>query len=70
MMSDNPKRAAKIHAWLAVVWFIAAFPIMIFWPDSVPLLLFISVYANVAGHWSSHQAALAELRVKNGHEQG
>lgn len=52
----------KFHGWAAVVWFVAAFPIMIWLASSVPFLVFISVYAVVVGHWSSNQAAAAEIK--------
>jgi hypothetical protein len=52
----------RIHVALAAVWLIAAVPIMVTptLANSVPLLVFISVYANVAGHISAAQAARAE----------
>jgi hypothetical protein len=50
----------KLRGWLPLAWFIAAVPICIWLNDSVPLLVFISVYAIVAGHWSSWQAARVE----------
>jgi hypothetical protein len=52
----------RIHIALATVWLIAAVPIMVTptLANSVPLLVFISVYANVAGHISAAQAARAE----------
>jgi hypothetical protein len=49
-----------LHGWLTVVWFLAAIPICIYLYDSVPFLVFISVYAVVTGHWSSWQAARVE----------
>ena len=49
-----------LHGWLTVAWFVAAIPICIYLYDSVPFLVFISVYAVVTGHWSSWQAARVE----------
>lgn len=49
-----------LHGWLTVIWFVAAVPICIYLNDSVPFLVFISVYAVVTGHWSSWQAARVE----------
>ena len=49
-----------LHGWLTVLWFVAAFPICIYLNDSLPFLVFISVYAVVTGHWSSWQAARVE----------
>lgn len=51
-----------IHLWLTLAW-LAFMPIaMLAQPlrQSVPLLVGISVYANVAGHFSAWQAARAE----------
>lgn len=56
----TPERMGRIHAALTIFWFLAAFPICILLADSVPFLVFISVYAVVAAHWSSWQAAQAE----------
>lgn len=54
----------RVHVVLAVLWFGVAFPIMLTpsLANSVPLLIFISVYANFAGHVSAAQAALADER--------
>jgi hypothetical protein len=51
-----------VHAVLTVAWLLFAVPVLIVpgWKESVALLVFISIYANVAGHWSSYQAARAE----------
>lgn len=52
----------RVHIALAAAWLAVAFPIMLTpsLANSVPLLVFISVYANVAGHVSAAQAARAE----------
>jgi hypothetical protein len=52
----------RLHAGLAVAWLVFAVPCILIpsLRNSVPLLVFISIYANVAGHWSSWQASRAE----------
>lgn len=50
----------QIHKWLTVVWLGLAFPTLAWWRNSIPWLAFMSVWANVAGHWSSYQASRAE----------
>jgi hypothetical protein len=52
----------RIHIALAGVWLVAAFPIMLTpaLANSVPLLVFISVYAIFVGHVSAAQAARAD----------
>lgn len=42
----------KMHGWLTLFWFAAAIPIAIWLSTSVPLLVFISVYAVVGFHWT------------------
>jgi hypothetical protein len=51
-----------LHAWLTVIWLLAAPFIIMFLSDSVPFLVFISVYAVITGHWSSWQAARVEVK--------
>lgn len=50
----------QIHAALTIIWLVLAVPAVVSWRDSVPFLVFVSVYANFVGHWSSWQAARAE----------
>lgn len=52
----------RLHAGLTIAWLLFALPVLLIpgWASSVPLLVFISIYANVAGHWSAWQAARAE----------
>jgi hypothetical protein len=59
---ENPRLMQKFNGWAAVVWFFLAFPICIFLSTSIPLLVFISVYAIVTGHWSAWQAARTEVK--------
>lgn len=49
-----------VHAALTAAWLVIAVPAVVWWRDSVPFLVFVSVYANFVGHWSSWQAARAE----------
>lgn len=56
----NPALFRKINGWLTIIWFIAAVPICLFLSNSVPFLVFISVYAVVTGHLSTWQAARVE----------
>lgn len=56
-MSDRLRHA---HAVLTLVWLLLAIPSIIWWKDSVPWLVAVSVYANVVGHASGWQASRAE----------
>ena len=58
--SGEPQAMRKLHAILSILWFVGAFPICIWLSNSIPFLVFISVYAVVTGHWSSWQAARVE----------
>lgn len=42
----------RLHGWLTLIWFAAAFPIAIYLSTSVPFLVFVSVYAVVVCHWT------------------
>jgi hypothetical protein len=65
----NPVLFRKINGWLTIIWFIAAFPICIFLANSVPFLVFISVYAVVTGHLSTWQASRVEVRQEQEKEE-
>jgi len=60
---DDPRSVKKIHGTLAIIWFVASFPIMIFLRESIVFLVFISVYAIVASHWAGWDASGAELEI-------
>lgn len=60
----TPRRLRAVHGWLTVAWVISI-PVVVLikgLAHSVPLLVFISIYANVAGHASAWQAARVEVR--------
>lgn len=59
---EDPSKFRKINGWLTVIWFLAAFPICILLANSVPFLVFVSVYAVVTGHLATWQAARVEVR--------
>src|SRR2546428_406086 len=61
---DNEHLDRKVHGTLAYVWFLIAIPAVLLWRHSVPFLVYVSVYANFVGHWSSYQAAKAEGRIE------
>lgn len=51
---------ARVNAVLTCVWLVLAVPAIVWWRDSVPFLVGVSVYANVAGHLAAWQGARAE----------
>jgi hypothetical protein len=50
----------RVHAASTVVWLVLAVPSMLWWNSSIPYVVFLSVYAIVASHWSAWQASRAE----------
>lgn len=63
---NDPVFLRKLHGWLTIGWLLFALPVLLIkgWKESVALLVFISIYANVAGHFSGWQAARVEVRQK------
>ena len=61
-VEGDPAWMRRVHGWLTIIWFLAAFPIMYWWSENLPFLVFVSVYAVVTGHWSSWQASRVETR--------
>lgn len=54
------KRNRAIHATLTIIWALMIIPAVLWWKDSVPFLVMVSVYANLAGHWAAYEAATEE----------
>lgn len=65
----NPTVMVRFNGWATIIWFAAAFPICIWLSNSVPFLVFISVYAVVTGHLSAWQAARVEVKQNEQEEQ-
>jgi hypothetical protein len=68
VISGDPVAMRRLHGWLTMAWSVVSLPICI-WafydPESrwlLPILVFVSFYANTAGHWSSWQSARVEVR--------
>lgn len=61
-VQGSPLLMQRLHGWLTIIWFVAAFPIMRYWSTNITFLVFISVYAVCTGHWSAWQAARVELK--------
>jgi hypothetical protein len=59
---DSPGLLRKFSGWEAIFWLIASIPIIIWFKDSVPLLVFISVYAIVRTALSNWQSSRMEER--------
>jgi len=55
----------RFHAMMTGLWMLLIVPGILFWRDSVPFLVGISIYANVAGHFSAWQGTRAEAAAEN-----
>lgn len=56
----TPSQLRKFNGWATVLWLVLVIPSLLLWKKSVPWLVFMSVWANVAGHFSAWQAARVE----------
>jgi len=50
------KTARRVHFALAVLWTVVGLPLSIWLRYSIPWLVFLSVYAIIATHWSGWSA--------------
>lgn len=55
-----------LHRTLTGLWFLAVAPSLLWWKDSVPWLVFMSVWANLGTHWSAYEGAKAKKAVAEG----
>ncbi len=55
-----PRSMRRVHGWATVVWCLLAPPSMLWWRDSIPYLVGLSVYACMTGHFASWQACRTE----------
>ena len=69
-VEGDPTFMRRLHGWLTLIWFVAAFPIMYFWSENLKFLVFVSVYAVVTGHWSSWQASRVEEKQDQAQQNG
>jgi hypothetical protein len=56
----DPQKLRRFHATATVIWLLLIVPTLIFWSQSVLWVALMSIWANVAGHWSAWQATRAE----------
>lgn len=55
----SPRVQFWFNAALAIVWAALFLPGLISWRESVPFLVFVSIYANFVGHISAMASAMA-----------
>jgi hypothetical protein len=66
---SDPTKATTLHMWATIGWLVASIPICLFLAESIPFLVFISVYAVVTGHWAAWQAGKTEIRQEKQEER-
>ena len=52
----TPRRGRQIHLTLLTLWTVVGIPVSYVLKESVPWLVFLSVYAIIVGHWSGWSA--------------
>lgn len=50
----------RLHLVLTLAWVVALVPTLLWWRESILWVAFMSLYANIVGHWSAYQAVRAE----------
>jgi hypothetical protein len=50
----------RIHLVLTFVWASLTIPTLLIWRESILWVAFMSLYANIVGHWAAFQASRAE----------
>lgn len=58
-----PRFQFRMNMVMAGVWALLFFPGLISWRESVPFLVFVSIYANFVGHLSGVAGAVAARKV-------
>lgn len=51
---------SQIHLILTAVWVMLIIPTLLWWRDSILWIAFMSLYANIAGHWAAYEGAKAK----------
>jgi hypothetical protein len=59
---NDPRSLRRLHAIATTAWILMVIPTVIWWSESVLWIALMSVWANIAGHWSAWQAARAEVK--------
>lgn len=62
--STSPTFMLRFHATATLLWFCLIWPSVTWWSESIKWVVLMSVWANLAGHWSGFQAAHAERRIE------
>lgn len=66
----DPRVLRHFHAVAVLTWAGLIVPTLIWWKDSVLWVALMSLWANMAAHWSAWQAARTESKQDNSEEGG
>lgn len=55
----------RFHLAMTATWALLLIPTLLWWRDSILWVAAMSLYANVAAHWSAYQGARAEQEAKS-----
>lgn len=55
----------RFHLTMTAAWASLAIPTVILWHSSILWVAFMSLYANMIGHWSAYQAVRAEKEAES-----
>jgi hypothetical protein len=58
----DPRILRHFHAVAVLTWIALIVPTLIWWKDSVLWVALMSLWANMAAHWSAWQAARTESK--------
>lgn len=64
-MKVPPSLMRKFHAGAVVVWVLLIPPTLIWWKESILWVAMMSIWANIASHWSAFQAVGAEQEANS-----
>lgn len=60
MVQVTPTGLKTFHGAATIIWMILMLPTLLWWKESILWVAVMSVWANVAGHFSGYQGARAE----------
>ncbi len=66
----DPRVLRHFHAAAVTAWVVLIVPTLIWWKDSVLWVALMSIWANIAAHWSAWQAARTESKQDDSDEGG
>lgn len=64
---EQPRFLRRFHGVAVIVWILLLAPTLLWWKESVLWVALMSIWANVASHWSAWQASRAEQAEHDDH---